>query len=47
MIGDIVGKPHTALKAEATNLEPETMMSWVTAIVIVYLGMKWRRICGR
>ena len=40
MIGDIVGKPLTALKAKAPNLEPETMISWVTAIVIAYLEMK-------
>ena len=40
VIGDIVGKPLTALKAEAPNLEPETMRSWVTAIVIAYLEMK-------
>ena len=40
VIGDIVGKPLTALKAKAPNLEPETMISWVTAIVIAYLEMK-------
>ena len=40
VIGDIVGKPLTALKAKAPNLEPETMRSWLTAIVIAYLGMK-------
>ena len=40
VIGDIVGKPLTALKAKAPNLEPETMMSWITAIVIAYLEMK-------
>ena len=40
VIGDIFGKPLTALKAKASNLEPETMISWVTAIVIAYLEMK-------
>ena len=40
VIGDIAGKPLTALKAKAPNLEPETMISWVTAIVIAYLEMK-------
>ena len=40
VIGDIVGKPLTALKAEVPNLEPETMRSWFTGIVIAYLGMK-------
>ena len=34
VIGDIFGKPLIP------NLEPETMISWVTAIVIAYLEMK-------
>ena len=40
MIGDIVGKPLEDLKAEVPDSKPETMKSWLTAVVIAFLEVK-------
>ena len=40
MIGDIVGKPLEDLKAEVPDSKPETMKSWLTAVVIAFLELK-------
>ena len=40
MIGDIVGKPLKDLKAEVPDSKPETMKSWLTAVVIAFLELK-------
>ena len=40
MIGDIVGKPLEDLKAEIPDPKPETMKSWLTAVVIAFLELK-------
>ena len=43
MIGDIVGKPLKYLKAEVLRFgdsKPETMKSWLTAVVIAFLELK-------
>merc|ERR1719410_2060946 len=40
MIGDILGKPLEDLKAEVPDSKPETMKSWLTAVVIAFLEVK-------
>ena len=40
MIGDIIGKPLEDLKAEVPDSKPETMKSWLTAVVIAFLEVK-------
>ena len=39
MIGDIVGKPLEDLKACVPDSKPESMKSWLTAIVIAFLEL--------
>ena len=39
MIGDIVGKPLEDLKARVPDSKPESMKSWLTAIVIAFLEL--------
>ena len=39
MIGDIVGKPLEDLKARVPDSKPESMESWLTAIVIAFLEL--------
>ena len=43
MIGDIVGKPFKDLKAEVPDSKPETMKSWLTAVVIAFLEVKCQK----
>ena len=43
MIGDIVGKPLEDLKAEVPDSKPETMKSWLTAVVIAFLEVKCQK----
>ena len=43
MIGDMVGKPLEDLKAEVPDSKPETMKSWLTAVVIAFLEMKCQK----
>merc|ERR1712181_75465 len=40
MIGDIIGKPLDELKAQAPDSKPESMKSWMTAIVIAFLELR-------
>ena len=40
IIGDIVGKPLDDLKAQALDLKPDSMKSWLTAIVIAFLELR-------
>ena len=40
IIGDIVGKPLDDLKAQAPDLKPDSMKSWLTAIVIAFLELR-------
>ena len=42
MIGEIVGKPLEDLKAEVPDSKPETMKSWLTAVVIAFLELKYQ-----
>ena len=39
IIGDIVGKPLNDLKAQAPDSKPDSMKSWLTAIVIAFLEL--------
>ena len=43
MIGDMVGKPLEDLKAEVPDSKPETMKSWLTAVVIAFLEVKCQK----
>merc|ERR1712004_284566 len=43
MIGDIVGKPLEDLKAEVPDSKPETMESWLTAVVVAFLEVKCQK----
>ena len=43
MIGDIVGKPLEDLKAEVPDSKPETMKSWLTAVVVAFLEVKCQK----
>ena len=40
MIGDILGKPLEDLKAQVPDSNPESMKSWITAIVIAFLELR-------
>ena len=40
IIGDIVGKPLNDLKAQAPDSKPDSMKSWLTAIVIAFLELR-------
>ena len=40
IIGDIVGKPLDDLKAQAPDSKPDSMKSWLTAIVIAFLELR-------
>ena len=40
IIGDIVGKPLDDLKAQALDSKPDSMKSWLTAIVIAFLELR-------
>ena len=40
IIGDIIGKPLDDLKAQAPDLKPDSMKSWLTAIVIAFLELR-------
>ena len=40
MIGDIIGKPLEELKAQVPDSKPESMKSWMTAIVIAFLELR-------
>ena len=40
MIGDIIGKPLEELKAQVPDSKPDSMKSWITAIVIAFLELR-------
>ena len=40
MIGDIIGKPLEDLKAQAPDSKPDSMKSWITAIVVAFLELR-------
>ena len=40
IIGDIIGKPLEELKAQVPDSKPESLASWITAIVIAFLELK-------
>ena len=43
MIGDMVGKPLEDLKAKVPDSKPETMKSWLTAVVVAFLEVKCQK----
>merc|ERR1719222_621886 len=43
LIGDMVGKPLEDLKAEVPDSKPETMKSWLTAVVVAFLELKCQK----
>ena len=40
MIGDIIGKPLEDLKAQVPDSNPDSMKSWITAIVVAFLELR-------